>query len=111
MLSRILASTLAGALPPSMIKVERRRSMADRVAGRPGLAIGVSVTAKDKTLNFRAPDVGVVEASVSHTVRGIVLSTNQVTVAEWLDELRLLLNQMTADDAATREALERALLT
>jgi hypothetical protein len=110
MLGRILATTLAGALPKAMVRVERHRTIAERLTARPGQPVGVSITSGDKTLTFRAPEVGVIEASVSHTVRGVVLSTARVTVPEWLDQLAAVLNTTTETDAATRAALERALL-
>jgi hypothetical protein len=109
MLSRILTTTLAGALPASMLRVERRRNLAQRLMGRPGHAIGISITADDETLTFRAPQVGVTEATVSHTVRGVVLSSTRVSVAEWLSQLADLLNRTTTEDEATCIALERVL--
>ena len=111
MLGRVLVSTLSGALPASMVRVERRRSIGRRLAGRAGEPIGVSITAGDRILTFRAPEVGVVEAAVGHSVRGVVLSTTPVPVAQWLDELGALLDRLAHDDEATRQALERALLT
>jgi hypothetical protein len=110
MLGRVLTTTLAGALPPAMVRTERRRTLAQRLTGRPGQVIGISITFEDRTLTFRAPEVGVTEASVSHTVRGVMLSTARVTVAEWLDQLAEVLDKATSDDEATRAALERALL-
>lgn len=110
MLSRILTNTLAGALPASMLRVERRRTLTDRLRGRPGQAIGVSISTPDRVLTFRAPDVGVSEASVSRTVRGVVLSTTPVTVPEFLQQLATVLNELTAQDEATRLALEQALV-
>ena len=111
MLGRVLVSTLTGALPASMVRVERRRSLGKRLTGRAGEPIGVTVTAGDRALSFRAPDVGVVEATVGHVVRGVVLSTTPVAVGRWLDELGEVLDRVTRDDEATRSALERALLT
>lgn len=111
MLGRVLIATLGGALPSSMVRVERRRSLGRKLSGRPGEPIGITITAGDRTLTFRAPEVGVAEASVGHTVRGIVLSTTPVPVAQWLDELGVVLDRVTRDDEATRAALERALLT
>ena len=111
MLGRVLISTLGGALPASMVRLERRRSLGRRIRGRAGEAIGIVITAGDRTLSFRAPEVGVAEASVGHTVRGVVLSSKPVPVAQWLDELGALLDQLGRDDEATRTALERALLT
>ncbi len=111
MLGRILTTTLVGALPPAMVRVERRRNLAKWLLRRPGHAVGIAITAADKTLTFRAPEVGVTEASVSHTVHGVVLSTTRITVADWLSQLADVLNTATDDDEATRTALERALLT
>lgn len=110
MLSRILATTLAGALPPSMVRVERRRTVGQRLHRQPESVIGVSVDAGDKTLTFRAPAVGDIHATVSHTVRGVVLSSASVPVAEWLSQLADVLNAASADDHATRTALQQALL-
>lgn len=110
LLARILTTTLAGALPAHMVRVERRRTVIERLTRRPGRPIGVGITAGDTMLTFRAPNLGVIQASVSHTVNGIVLSTTRVSVPEWLSHLAVVLNQTTADDQATRAALERALL-
>ena len=111
MLGRILISTLGGALPASMVRVERRRSLGRRLTGRAGEPIGITITAGDRTLSFRAPELGVAEASAGHTVRGVVLSSTPMPVAQWLDELAELLDQVTRTDQATRAALEQALLT
>ena len=108
MLCRVLITTLGGALPPSRVQIERRRRGLSRRGGEP---IGVSVLAGDRMLTLRSPEIGVTEASVSHVVRGIALSTEQVPVAEWLDMLGTALDQLTREDEATRTALERALLT
>jgi hypothetical protein len=108
MLGRVLIDTLAGALPASMIRLERRRSLGRRLLGRTGEPIGITITAADRTLTFRAPQVGVAEASAGHTVRGVVLSSTPMPVAQWLDELGALLDQVTRDDEDTRAALERA---
>lgn len=107
MLARVLTTTLAGALPPALVRVERRRRFGSRRGGAP---IGVSITSGDRTLTFRAPDVGVVEASVSHTVHGVVLSTTPLTVAQWLAQLGEVLDELSRQDGETREALEKALL-
>jgi hypothetical protein len=110
LLGRVLITTLGGALPPSMVRVRRRRSLARRLIGRPGEPVGITVTLGDRMLSFYSPEIGVAEASVGHLVRGVVLSTSPVPVSEWLDELAVLLNDVTRDDQATRLALENALL-
>ena len=110
MLGRVLITTLGGALPESMVRVQRRRSLWQRVTGRPGEPIGIRVTARDRTLSLRAPEIGRCEASAGHAVRGVVLSESPLPLSQWLDELAALLNQVTDDDEAARAALERALL-
>ena len=100
MLSRVLTTTLAGALPPAMVRVERRRSFVQWMTRQRGVVIGVAITAGDKTLRFRSPAVGVTEASVSHTVRGIALATTPISVADWIAQLGELLN---AGPAATKQ--------
>ena len=110
MLGRVLTTTLAGALPPAMVRVERRRTFLERLRRRPGQPIGVSVISGDRMLTFRAPAVGLTEASVSHFVRGVVLSTEAVPVQDWLTMLGALLAEATTNDKATQLALERALV-
>lgn len=111
MLGRVLIATLSGALPASMITLERRRSLAQRLAGRAGEPIGITITAGDRLLSFREPALGVTEASIGHIVRGVVLSTTPVPVAQWLDELGNVLEQVTRDDQETRTALKQTLLS
>lgn len=110
MLGRVLASTLAGALPPAMVQIESERSVGDRLRGRPGTIVGVRVLAGDVALGYRAPEVGRTEATVSHVVRGIVLSTRTVGVAEWLEALGSVLDAQAEQDSGAREALEKFLL-
>lgn len=110
MLSRVLVTTLAGALPLSMVRVERESNLLKRLGHRPRPVIGVSISADDKTLTFKAPAVGLTQATVSHTVNGVTLSTTRITVSEWLDQLAAVLNVVSNGDAATRAALQRALL-
>lgn len=110
MLARVLTTTLAGALPPTIVDIERRRTVRDRLTMRPGETVGVRVSADATTLTLRTPTLGVVETSISHTVRGVVLSHDRVSLADWLDRLGTMLNKIAAEDEAARAALERALL-
>jgi hypothetical protein len=61
-------------------------------------------------LAFRAPDVGVTEATVSHVVGGVVLSSRPVPVPDWLSMLAEMLDHATNDDETIRLALQRALI-
>jgi hypothetical protein len=111
MLARVLATTLAGALPPARVQAERHRTLVDVAKRRPGTVIGVTVTGESRVLTLRVLDVDRIQSTVAHEVRGITLSRRDVSVAQWLDELALLLNQAAANDEATRQALRKALLT
>ena len=111
MLGRVLIATLATALPTSMIRVEQRRSIGRRLARRSAEPTGITITAGEQMLAFRAPEDGPPEASVGHAVRGVVLSSTPVSVAQWLAELAALLNRLAHEDEATRAALEQALLS
>lgn len=109
LLARILATTLAGALPPAMIDVDTRRTLGDRLARRPGVVVGVSIHTPTRTLTFRARAVGDVKATVDHRIHGVTISHQRVTVAHWLDELAMVLDAVAAEDDSTRAALERVL--
>jgi hypothetical protein len=110
LLARVLTTTLVGALPPRMVRVQRRRTLIERLLRRPGETVGISVIADDQILTLRAPELGVTETTIGHIVRGVVLSSDRVPVATWLATLADTLNRVTNDDAVTRAALERALL-
>ena len=111
MLGRVLIATLGTALPTSMIRLEQRRSIGQRLTRHSAEPIGITITAGERTLVFRAPNDGPPEASVGHVVRGVVLSSTPVPVAQWLADLGVLLNQLAREDEATRAALEQALLS
>jgi hypothetical protein len=109
-LSQVLVATLAEALPAGMVEVERRRSLADRLTGRPGQLTAVTINAIDKALTLSVPPTGPSEATITHTVRGITLSQTAMPVSAWINELARTLREVAATDEATRAALERLLL-
>lgn len=110
-LSQVLTVTLADTLPAGMVHIERRRSLADRVAGRPGQPIAVSITAADKTLTLKTPPDGPAEATITHTVRGVTLSRTPLSTPAWITELANALSKVAATNETTRAALERLLLS
>lgn len=86
--ARVLTTTLADALPDGMVEVERDRSLADRLAGRPGTATAVRVRTGDVTLELAATGRGGgTQARVVTEVRGVVISRRDVTVAAWAELL------------------------
>jgi hypothetical protein len=107
--ARVLSGALADALPPGMVEVERRRSLADRVSGREGRPVAVVVHAADRELYLREAAHGAVDAQIHQVVRGVVISRRAVGVDEWLQAFAEDLTRLAARDAAARAALARLL--
>ncbi|MFL6077349.1 MAG: hypothetical protein ACJ73S_28645 [Mycobacteriales bacterium] len=106
--TRVLTDTLGAALPAGMVEVDRRRTLADRMSGRPGQPVAVRVRCDDRELELRQGGRGVT-AEVRSVVRGVVISRRPVGVDEWLTLLAEELAALAERDAAAREALARLL--
>ncbi|MGW7438224.1 hypothetical protein [Streptomyces sp. NPDC054849] len=106
--ANVLLASLADSLPPGAMRVTRRRSVADRVAGREGSVAELDVALGEQRLSLRM-DRGRVTGEVCHEVRGIVLSRRPVGLDEWIDTLARSLAGVAASNARAREALERFL--
>ncbi|OXM64855.1 hypothetical protein [Amycolatopsis vastitatis] len=106
---RVLSETLGSALPPGMVEVARRRTFADRVAGRDGQAVSVRVNTPDRVLVLRTSEHGGVAAEIHHVVRGVVISRKQTTVDDWLEALAQELTALAEKDTKARAALSRLL--
>ncbi|WIY03122.1 hypothetical protein QRX60_04435 [Amycolatopsis mongoliensis] len=106
---RVLSETLGDALPAGMVEVSRRRTFADRVAGRDGQAIAVRVTTPDRVLVLSAGEHGGVAAEIHQVVRGVVISRKQAAVDDWLTALARELTTLAEKDARARDALSRLL--
>lgn len=105
---RVLSTTLAELLPPGMVAVERDRSMKERLAGQPGRATSIRVQLGDRMLELTAAK-GRIQGAVARSVRGVVISRQEVTVAEWTRQLAQYLAQAAAESAAARASLARLL--
>jgi hypothetical protein len=106
--TRVLTGALGDALPEGMVEVERKRGLADRMAGRDGHPVALVVRGVDRELELRDGSRGV-QAQVRQVVRGVVISRREVGVDEWLTALAEDLTRIAARDAAARTALERFL--
>ncbi|WP_410635356.1 hypothetical protein [Amycolatopsis sp. cmx-4-83] len=106
---RVLSETLGSALPPGMVEIDRRRTFADRVAGRTGQAVAVRVTTPDRVLVLTAAPHGGVAAEIHQVVRGVVISRKEATVDDWLAALARELTALAEKDAKARDALSRLL--
>jgi len=103
-LTRVLTSVLGDALPPGMVEVERKRSLADRMNGREGTPVALTVTTPEQQLVLNAGS-----AEVRHIVRGVTIKRSTVGVDEWLVALAGVLSRLAGQSAAAREALTNLL--
>ena len=109
--ARVLSGALADALPSGMVEVEYRRGLADRMAGREGRAVAVTVHGEDRELGLTEGARGGVEAQIRQIVRGVVISRRTVGVDEWLVALAEDLTSTARRNATARAALDRLLGT
>ncbi|MGN5381363.1 hypothetical protein BIV25_43690 [Streptomyces sp. MUSC 14] len=107
--ARVLTGTLAEALPPGAVAVERRRGLADRLAGRDGRIERVEVFLGEQRLVLDLAGAQP-RGEVCKEVRGVVLSRRPVALDEWLRELAVAVTARAQSDARARAALERLLL-
>jgi hypothetical protein len=106
--AKVLSVTLADSLPSGAVQVERKRTMADRMAGREGAVTSIDVALGEQRLGLRL-DRGRMTGEVCKEVRGIVLSRQQVGLDAWIALLARALAATAASSACAREALERFL--
>jgi len=103
-----LFAALDGALPADLLRVERRQSVSDRLRGRPGEVLAVSVRLGEQLFGLRRRAVGApTEASVAHEVGGIVLSTRRLGLADWSQQLAIALHRLASENAGAAVALNR----
>ncbi len=104
--AKVLTESLGDSLPPGCVTVERNRSMSDRARNRPGTVTKISVRLGEKNLTL-ATQRGAPVAEVCHEVRGIVLSRNQVPIADWMTELAKGLVAHAEQNAQAATALRK----
>lgn len=108
--ARVLTGTLGDALPAGMVSIERDRSLGDRLAGRPGRVVTVTVRGRDRELVLRDTGRGVT-ASIVRAVRGVVIARDEVDLDAWLGALAAEVAAAARSSAASRSALQRFLRT
>jgi hypothetical protein len=105
---RVLSTTVAGLLPVGMVEVDRERSMKDRMAGREGRATSIRIRLGDLSLELATRHGGLV-ATASREVRGVVISRQEISVAEWTQLLAQHIAKLAAESADARNALAKLL--
>jgi hypothetical protein len=106
--TRVLTLVLGDALPPGMVTVERRRTLADRMNGRDGTPVSLLVTGPQQQLELRQERHGVV-GEIRQVVSGVVIKRRTVGLDEWLVALAGVLSGLAQSSAAAREALTNLL--
>ena len=108
--ARVLTTSLAAALPPEMVGIDRDRSLADRLAGREGTVRGIRIALGDWELTLSSgPAGGVPVAQARQKVRGVAISSREVTLEEWTRLLANGLAKRARESAEATAALRRLL--
>jgi hypothetical protein len=102
--TRVLTAVLGDALPAGMVEVERKRSLADRMNGREGTPVALTVTTPDERLTLRKESHGVA-GEIHQIVRGVTIKRRTVGLDEWLVALAGVLAKLAESSATAREAL------
>ncbi|WP_327235223.1 hypothetical protein OG349_15905 [Streptomyces sp. NBC_01317] len=106
---QVLSGSLAAALPPGSITLDRRRTLSDRLAGREGRVERVEIALEDERLTLTLTH-GHPVAEVAKVVRGVVLSRTPVAFDEWTRRLAAAMAARSRSDAEARAALEKLIL-
>jgi hypothetical protein len=107
--ARVLTESLAEALPAGMVEINYDQSLRDRLAGRPGVVRHLRIAMGETSLELVRGTAGAPIARTARAVRGVVISTKEVSVEEWT---RLLADQLAAraeESSAARTALAKLL--
>ncbi len=104
-----LATSLPEVVGPDVLEVEWQRSMRERLSGSPGTPVALRFTGPEVQLMLQSQDRHKPKAMVVREVHGVVISRQEVPVAQWLDvlagQLRALASGTATDDAAVTRAL------
>jgi hypothetical protein len=105
----VLTKSLSEALPPDYVTVERERTMADRMRGRPGEVSKVTVKLGDQVMTLAVKN-GKPIAEICREVRGVVLSRQAVPPQQWAAVLASALMSHAESSAQAAEALRRLVI-
>lgn len=107
--ARVLTTSLAAALPAEMVEVERDRSFADRLSGRAGRVQAIRIALGEWELMLSPGSSGLPVAQAKQKVRGVTISSREVSLDEWSRLLATGLAKRARDSAEARTALRRLL--
>ena len=102
-----LVTSLAGALPPEQVTVERERGRFGRVKDD-GAVLSVALRLGDRSYGLhRAKPTSPITPTVIHEVGGVVLSTKTIGLDEWSRAVAAGLGALSEANADAAEALAR----
>jgi hypothetical protein len=107
--ARVLTNSLTDALPAGMVNVQRARSLGDRVTGGAGRVTSIQIHAGDWELSLEVRRSGLPKAHVRQKVRGVAISSREVGLDEWTEQLATVLARQAENSADARRALARIL--
>lgn len=107
--AQVLSGSLAEALPPDAVVLDRKRTMSDRLAGRDGRVERVEISLDDQRLILTLTH-GRPACEIAKVVRGVVLSRTPVPLDEWTQRLAAAVAARARTDARMRAALEKLVL-
>jgi hypothetical protein len=105
---RVLVGSLSESLPPGCVEVDRDRSMADRIAGRPGEPRAIRIHLGEVTLELTMTK-GRLVGTVGRSVRGVAISRREMPLGEWATSFAEALSAFAKENLDARTALERLL--
>jgi hypothetical protein len=101
-----LAARLEGAMPPGRARIQRKSK---GFLSREKIVQGIEIDMGDNTYTCIRGGRSGVQASRRKVVRGIALSTEELTLEAWIDALAAELAAEAQASAEARERLERML--
>lgn len=108
---RVLLASLAEALPPDVIEVERAGGLRLRLKGGDAPVTAVHVSVGDRRYTLRqGRHGGAPEALICHQSGGVVMSTQAVSVDDWSRSLASGLAHLAGTNARAAQALARIAL-
>ncbi|MFC4243922.1 hypothetical protein ACFOYW_11095 [Gryllotalpicola reticulitermitis] len=103
-----IAETAARVVPGDALTVTRRRSLSDRMSGRPGAIAELKLASAAETLRL-AQEHGAWVAETARVSGGVIISRRRMPLGEWLDAFAGRVAAIAADAAQDQGAAARAL--
>ncbi|WP_158863469.1 hypothetical protein [Leifsonia sp. AG29] len=110
-----LVRTVTTALPPAVVgrvlEIERRRTIADRVAGRPGAITAIRLAGGREALSLSYDPGPRWRCEISLVYEGVAVTSESVALGAWLTAFARLLAAIALAEAGDAAASSRALQT